>query len=300
VPSHETAGNGIGIDASGVHNAIFSIFATSAAPILCAFVLELLPRHRIHEEASMNRVSGRRGVLSAEPPIKRPGRPEGGKGAMREGIMDAAEVVFANQGYAGTTLREISVLAGVTQALITYYFGSKFDLFSETFLRRATPIADARIESLARLQTDGKATDVVAIVEAFLRPVLDLRATEQGPAFLRLHARLHTEPPNLSYELRKTAYDESTHLYIDALHKALPHLSRLDVHWRMTLMIGTYLYALSDTNRMEDMVPESYDPKDGSRLMAETVAFITGGICREPTKAVGIHKKKAARSRVQI
>lgn len=219
---------------------------------------------------------------------------------MRESIMNAAEIVFANQGYAGTTLREISLLAGVTQALITYYFGSKFELFSETFLRRATPIADARVEALARLQAQGRANDVGAIVGAFLQPVLDLRATEQGPAFLRLHARLHTEPPNLSYELRKTAYDESTHLYIEALHKALPHLSRFDVHWRMTLMIGTYLYALSDTNRMEDMVPESYDPKDASRLMAETVAFITGGMCREPTKSSAVARKKPTKNRVRV
>ena len=230
---------------------------------------------------NMNHASGRRGLPSTEPPIKRPGRPEGGNGTMRGTIMDAAEVVFANQGYAGSTLREISELAGGTQALITYYFGSKFGLFSETFLRRATAISDARIESLAKLQAEGRATDVVAIVEAFLQPVVELRATAQGPDFLRLHARLHTEPPNLSYELRKTAYDVSTHLYIDALHKALPHLSRFDVHWRITLMIGTYLYALSDTNRMEDLMPEAYDPKDTSRLMAETVAFITGGICRE-------------------
>lgn len=220
---------------------------------------------------------------------------------MRTGIMDAAEVVFANEGYAGTTLRSISELAGVTQALITYYFGSKFELFSETFLRRAKPIADARTESLEKMQAQGKADDVVAIVEAFLRPVLDLRATAQGPAFLRLHARLHTEPPNLSYELRKKAYDESTQLYIAALHKALPHLSRYDVQWRTTLMIGTYLYALSDTNRMEDMVPEAYDPKDEARLMAETVAFITGGICRDapPKKATAKKaiKKSVKRSR---
>jgi AcrR family transcriptional regulator len=212
----------------------------------------------------MSRVSGRRGLPSAEPAAKRPGRPEGGNGKMRAEIMDAAEVIFANHGYAGTTLREISQHAGVTQALITYYFGSKFDLFSETFLR-----AEAR------------ATDVIAIVEAFLQPILDLRASAQGLAFLRLHARLHTEPPNLSYELRKTAYDESTQLYVAALQQALPHLSQFDVQWRMTLMIGTYLYALSDTNRMEDVLPESYDPQDSARLMAETVAFIAGGMCRD-------------------
>ncbi len=247
----------------------------------------------------MNRISGRRGVSSTAPAVKRPGRPEGGNGTMRTVILDAAEVEFANQGYAGTTLRGISDLAGVTQALITYYFGSKFGLFSETFLRRATVIAEARLEALTKLQAEGRADDVGAIVAAFLQPVLELRATKQGPAFLRLHARLHTEPPNLSYDLRKTAYDESTNLYIAQLHKALPHLSRFDVQWRMTLMIGTYLYALSDTNRLEDMVPEVYDPKDNARLMAETVAFITGGMCRDmpelalPAKARST--KRAAR-----
>lgn len=229
----------------------------------------------------MSRVSGRRGLPRIEPPAKRPGRPEGSNGKMRDDILDAAELVFANHGYAGTTLREISQHAGITQALITYYFGSKFDLFSETFLRRATVIAEARIESLSRLRADGKGHDIGAIVEAFLQPILHLRASPQGVAFLRLHARLHTEPPNLSYDLRKSAYDESTRLYIEALHEALPHLSRFDVQWRMTLMIGTYLYALSDTNRMEDMEPEAYDPSDSARLMAETAAFIVGGLCRE-------------------
>ncbi|MET0675214.1 MAG: TetR/AcrR family transcriptional regulator [Bradyrhizobium sp.] len=229
----------------------------------------------------MSGVSGRRGLPSSAPAAKRPGRPEGGNGKMRADILDAAEMIFANQGYAGTTLREISQHAGITQALITYYFGSKFGLFSETFLRRATVIGEARIESLSKLRAAGKAADVVAIVEAFLQPILHLRGTAQGLAFLRLHARLHTEPPNLSYELRKTAYDASTRLYIEALHRALPHLSRFDVHWRMTLMIGTYLYALSDTNRMEDMLPDAYDPRDSVRLMTETVAFIVGGLRRE-------------------
>ena len=131
---------------------------------------------------------------------------------------------------------------------------------------------------MARLRAEGRASDVSAVVKAFLQPIADLRATDQGRAFLRLHARLHTEPPNLSYELRKTAYDASTRLYIEALHDALPSLTHFEVHWRMTLLIGTYLYGLSDTHRMEDMAPDAYDAQDSRRLMAETVAFITGGL----------------------
>lgn len=226
----------------------------------------------------MYRVAGQCGVPEPKLPTKRPGRPEGSNGQVRSDILDAAEMVFADQGYAGTTLREVSKLAGVTQALITYYFGSKFQLFSEAFLRRATGIADSRTESLARLHAEGRGQDIAAIVEAFLQPIVDMRATAQGRAFLRLHARLHTEPPNLSYDLRKAAYDASTRLYVEALHGALPQLTRFEVRWRMTLTIGAYLYALSDTHRMEDLAPDAYDPQDSAKLMAETVAFIAGGL----------------------
>lgn len=226
----------------------------------------------------MSQATGRRGIASAEPRPKRPGRPEGRNGQVRDTILDAAETVFANQGYAGTTLKEISALAGVAQALITYYFHSKFGLFGETFMRRAATIGTDRIENLGSLQASGRGKDVVSIVEAFLSPILELRASVQGRAFLRLHARLHTEPPNLSYDLRKDAYDTSTRLYVAALHKALPHLSHFEVHWRMTLMIGTYLYALSDTHRTENLAPEAYDADDAGTLMKQTVAFIAGGL----------------------
>ena len=59
-----------------------------------------------------------------------PGRPEGESFA-REKILKAAEIAFAEHGYAGTSLREIVKRAHVTQALVTYYFGSKDALFKE-------------------------------------------------------------------------------------------------------------------------------------------------------------------------
>lgn len=209
---------------------------------------------------------------------KRPGRPEGTASTVREDILDAAEDVFSNLGYAGTTLREVSEKARVTQALINYYFGSKFGLFSEVFMRRAAPIGQERIERLVALRAQGGSLTVERIVHAFLLPILQLRSSTQGRAFLRLHARLHTEPPHLSYELRKNAYDESTRLYIDAMREAMPHLSQLDIHWRMTLMIGTYLYAFSDTHRMEDLISQEYDPADVDVLIRQIVGFIVGGI----------------------
>jgi AcrR family transcriptional regulator len=205
-----------------------------------------------------------------------PGRPEG-TSIVRDEILDAAEDVFSSLGYAGTSLREIAEKAKVTQALISYYFGSKFGLFEQVFLRRSEPISTDRIDLLDKLQKTRKAT-VREIVRAFLLPTVALRATAQGRAFLRLQARLHTEPPEISYALRDRAYGSSTSRYVEALRAALPKLSELDAHWRVTMMIGTYLYAFSDTHRMEEMTrPGVYDGEDTESLIDQVTRFVVGG-----------------------
>lgn len=191
--------------------------------------------------------------------------------------MDAAEAQFADLGYAGTSLREIAAATKVTQALISYYFGSKYGLFEETFLRRGQVISAQRLELLTKLLARGRPT-AREIVHAFLSPTLALRATPQGRAFLRLQARLHTEPPEISYKLRTHAYGSSTQRFVEALRLALPELGELDAYWRMTLMVGTYLYAFSDTHRMEEMTPNGlYDPDDTEALIDQVSRFVVGG-----------------------
>lgn len=208
---------------------------------------------------------------------KGPGRPEGPSGVRAE-ILDAAEILFSNLGYAGTTLREVADAAHVTQALISYYFGSKYGLFEEVFLRRGQVISQQRIDNLQPLMSATERPAVRSIVQAFLLPTLTLRGTPQGRAFLRLQARLHTEPPEISYQLRTDAYGTSTRMYVDALRRALPQLSELDAFWRVTLMIGTYLYAFSDTHRMEEMTPKGlYDAEDTQALIDQVTRFVVGG-----------------------
>ena len=55
---------------------------------------------------------------------KPPGRPSGEAAAdIRNAILEAAEALFARQGYAATPLREIADRVGVNSAMIHYYFG---------------------------------------------------------------------------------------------------------------------------------------------------------------------------------
>ncbi len=205
-----------------------------------------------------------------------PGRPEGSSDT-RDEILDAAEESFSSLGFAGTTLQKIADRAQVTQALVTYYFGPKKDLYEQVFLRRSLAIAQERIRRLEALEARG---DVSArdLVQAFLAPIQSLRTTAQGRAFLRLQARLHTEPPEISYTLRRKAYGESTALYAEAFRKVLTHLKPLDVYWRVTMMVGTYLYAFSDTHRMEELAQDvGYDKDDTESLIDGVVRFLAGG-----------------------
>lgn len=60
--------------------------------------------------------------------MARTGRPPGGT-ANREAILAAATHEFSELGYDRTSMRAIAARAGVDQALLAHYFGSKHDLF---------------------------------------------------------------------------------------------------------------------------------------------------------------------------
>ena len=72
------------------------------------------------------------------------GRPAGTDSAdIRGAILDAAEVLFARQGYAATSVREIASAVEVTPAMVHYYFGSKRALLRRVLERSLEPLATA-------------------------------------------------------------------------------------------------------------------------------------------------------------
>lgn len=192
--------------------------------------------------------------------------------------MDAAEIMFAELGYAGTSLRDVAKHTSMTTAMIGYYFGNKENLFREVFLRKGTEIARARAQALEALQGDVRQRRVEELVRAFLWPSLKLRESTQGRAFLRLHSRLHMEPADISYALRREVYDETTKAYAEAFLQILPHLSEQVVYLRMSLMIGSYLYTFSDTNRLDELVPGRIVGMEAMFNLEQIVAYAAAGM----------------------
>lgn len=98
----------------------------------------------------------RRGAkpAAAAKPRRSRGRPANSDSRdFRREILDAAETLFAERGFAATTTRRIAERVGVTPAMIHYYFGSKKALFREVLDQALLPLAKAITELRASGQS---------------------------------------------------------------------------------------------------------------------------------------------------
>src|ERR1700733_11527746 len=108
-------------------------------------------------------------------------------------ILDTAERLFGDQGYAGTSLRQIIAEAGVNLAAIHYHFGSKEELLDHLVLRKAGP---ANAERLALLdQYEAEAGSAPVPVEKLLKAFLEvpMQRVKSHPEFGKLMGRLYSE-----------------------------------------------------------------------------------------------------------
>ncbi|MHA6203943.1 TetR/AcrR family transcriptional regulator [Dyella soli] len=116
------------------------------------------------------------------PPRRAPGRPALDSPELRPRLIDAAIACFARDGIAGTSLRGIAAHAGVTPALLNYYFGSKLALRDAVFEERLMPAVMSLREHLAEVGDDHRAA-----AQAFVRGVFAL--VEIHPWFPSLWVR---------------------------------------------------------------------------------------------------------------
>ncbi len=209
---------------------------------------------------------------------RKPGRPREGND-LRDQILDSAELHFAENGFAGAALRDIAAGAGVNQALIRYYFGTKEDLFKEVFRRRGGALSGQRHVLLDRLLAEKSAPSVEEIVQAYLYPQWDMKYSgPNGAAFVRLQARLHAEPEETALQLRREVYDASVKRYIAALEEALPGIPRDLISIRMAFLVGTYLFMLNDLGRLGDMTEGQLSDIGKEPMLNNLVAFLSAGL----------------------
>lgn len=164
----------------------------------------------------------------------------------KDRILHAAEALFAQQGFATTSLRQVTSLADVNIAAVNYHFGSKDNLINEVFRRRMDVMSAERLAAL-RQAVETAPGQLEAILAAFIEPALAMAQDRQGGgAFIRVIARTYAEN---NENLRKFLSDQYGHVlreFAQALADCLPGLGKEALYWRLDFLSGALTYAMAD------------------------------------------------------
>jgi AcrR family transcriptional regulator len=196
-------------------------------------------------------------------------------------ILDAAELLFMEHGYEATSLRQLTAAAGVNLASVNYHFGSKDVLFQAVLTRRLDPMNQERIALLEKLEREagGKPIACEKILFAMLIPALKLARDEQrgGKHFLKVLGRAYADPAPFIRQFLSAQYAEMIARYKEAFLRALPHLSKQELTWRLHFVMGALSYTLAGTDalRMLSQVAST----DNEELMLQRLApFLVAGL----------------------
>lgn len=194
----------------------------------------------------------------------------------KDRILGAAEELFAQHGFAGTSLRQVTSRADVNIAAVNYHFGSKENLVNEVFRRRMDEMSAQR---MARLKEalERHPGELEPILAAFVEPALAMAQDRHGGgAFVRVIARAYAEKND---GLRKFLSDHYGHVQRDfgrALAACLPGLSKEELYWRLDFLGGALTYAMADFGLIKrpEGVTETAHRERGAR---ELIRFAAAG-----------------------
>ncbi len=201
----------------------------------------------------------------------------------RTRILDAAEELFMQHGFEGTSMRLLTAKAGVNLAAVNYHFGSKEELFQAVLTRRLDPMNQERIDLLERIEREaaGKPVTCERILSAMLIPALRLARDEErgGKNFLRLLGRAYADPAPFIRHFLSDQYTEMIGRYKEAFMRALPHLSRQELSWRLHFVMGALSYTLAGTDALKLFSQVSATDRDNDELLLQRLApFLVAGL----------------------
>ena len=198
-------------------------------------------------------------------------------------ILDAAEALFMEHGFEATSLRVITTAAGVNLAAANYHFGSKEALFQAVLTRRLDPMNRERVDLLDRFEAETAPAVLPCerILSALFIPALRLARDPQrgGKNFLRLLGRAYADPAPFIRQFLSAQYALMITRFKAAFARALPHLPRKELSWRLHFIMGALSYTLAGTDALRIIAELNPLETDNDEILLHRLApFLLAGL----------------------
>jgi AcrR family transcriptional regulator len=206
-----------------------------------------------------------------------------GAAATKARILDAAEALFMEHGFEATSLRAITAAAAVNLAAVNYHFGSKEELFQAVLTRRLDPMNQARLALLERYEAQSPEAPLACerILAALFIPALALARDPPrgGSNFLRLLGRAYADPAPFIRHFLSRQYAPMIARFKDAFARALPHLPRKELSWRLHFIMGALSYTLAGTDALRIIAELNPVETDNDEILLRRLApFLLAGL----------------------
>jgi len=198
----------------------------------------------------------------------------------RKGILDAAEQLFAERGFYGTSMRDITALSGSRTSLCYYHFGTKDDVLQAVVDRRAKEHMEYMLASLRRASDAyGRVVPLSVLIEAYMRPCLE-HHLNSGPGwhnYVRLLAHLASESASSEYAKKFFQYDSVNEAFLAAFSRSSPGTDDASIHWGFYFLQTATINLILETHLIDRQSGGLCNSSDIDMIMASAKQFYNAG-----------------------
>ena len=151
-------------------------------------------------------------------------------------IMETAEILFAEKGFNGTSVRDIAEKANVNLAMVSYYFGSKDKLLEALFSYRGEHLK-LKLESIIEDKGYGSLEKMNRLIDHYIGKVMSQQCFSR--IMVREQVLNHTGiTAELIFQMKKRNQELITRLIHEGQKKG-EFKKNIDIPLMMATLIGT-------------------------------------------------------------
>jgi len=199
-------------------------------------------------------------------------------------ILDTAEVLFAQKGFAETSLRAITSKAGVNLAAVNYHFGSKEALIQAVFERFLTPFSLALDAKLDEMEASGIPDTPENVLGIVFRLALGTHPEDPQRAtiFFRLSGQAYSQPQSHLREYLHQHYSAVFARLQRHLQQAVPDVPPMELFWRVQFSLGAVIFTLSGMQSLQSISKADFNMDASTAdITKRLLPFLVGGIQAE-------------------
>ena len=166
-----------------------------------------------------------------------------------QSLLEAAQRLFAQEGFDKVSMRALTQEAGVNLAAVNYHFGSKQGLIDAVVSGYVNPVNEERLRLLDAAEEAGAVT-LERILDCFMRPVLEAvhRSAISEKLFFQLMGRcMNAQSIKTMPESVMGLFEQVVMRYPRAIRAVLPEVDAREILWRLHFTVGVMIHVLIHT-----------------------------------------------------